>query len=345
MEKLKYGIIGTGWIAERKHLAAYSAREDVELIAVCNPNVDKARKVAERYSIPNVYGNYEEMLRECELDMISICTPNALHYPILKAAMAQGVHVHCEKPLVINSQELDDILAWHKTYPVSIFVGMDKRYSPEAQFLKKSIDAGMFGDIYHVKASWLRRRGIPGMGGWFTNKQLAGGGALLDLGVHMIDLALYFMDFPSIDKILGTTSAHFANISPESNAGAWAFKQEMTGKMDVEDMGAGYVTFNGNKQSLYFDVSWASNVKQESVVMELFGTKAGAKLVDGKLELFSEVDHVSINSVPDLLETDPYEKEVDLFIESIRTGAKPHSNMEQAKQVMHIIDSIYAQSK
>jgi Predicted dehydrogenases and related proteins len=342
--KLRYGIIGTGWIAERKHLAAYSAREDVELAAVCNPNVVKAEQVAKRYDIPNVYEHYDAMLRQGKLDILSICTPNASHFPIVKAAMAEGIHVHCEKPLVLNAQELDELLRWNEKYPVSVFVGMDKRYSSPVRFLKSAIDSGEMGSIYHVKASWLRRRGIPGLGGWFTNKRLSGGGALIDLGVHLVDLALYLMDFPTIDKVSGSTYAHFSTLSHESNRGAWAANPQLEARNDVEDMGAGYVTFAGHQRSLYFEASWASNVKQESMVLEVFGTKAGARLADGRLELYSEIGHVPVNIEPDLAESDPYAKEVELFIQSVRSGTKPHSNMEQAKDVMRIIDEIYAQS-
>lgn len=196
-QKLRYALIGAGGNAEKKHIQGYlSLVDDVEVVAICDIDENKAQLMADKYLVPKIYTDYKVMFAEVQPDIVSIVTPNYLHAEITIYALSQGAHVHCEKPLSISAEEAKGILEARNRSGKRVMIGLNNRFTNEAVFLKKWIDEGNLGHIYSAKAGWIRRSGIPGRGTWFTDKERSGGGVLIDLGAHYLDLALYLMGTP-----------------------------------------------------------------------------------------------------------------------------------------------------
>jgi predicted dehydrogenase len=236
--KLRYGLVGAGSIAERKHLKGYLGQPGVEVVAVCNHRPDRAAELARQYGIPKVYADYREMFDEAGLDLISICTPNHTHLPIAVAALEKGIHVHCEKPIALNAGEAERMIAARDRSGKQLMIGLNNRFTGSAYFAKRYIAAGHLGEIYHLRCGWRRRRQIPGKGSWFTAKALAGGGPLIDLGVHYLDLALYLSGFPKAESVSAATYSKFAD---NRCLNSWTYGDSGVGVMDVEDLAVGLV--------------------------------------------------------------------------------------------------------
>jgi predicted dehydrogenase len=296
MTKFKYALIGAGGNAEKKHIHGYLSLEDVQVTAICDIDLDKASKMAQKYNVPRAYQDYKEMFAAEKPDIVSIVTPNFLHAEITEYALSQGAHVHCEKPLSINAEEARRILQARDRYGKLVMIGLNNRFTNEAVFLKKWIDDGHLGDIYSAKAGWVRRSGIPGRGTWFTDKKRSGGGVMIDLGAHYLDLALYLMNRPKAAYVAGKTYQNFIHTTARNRNG---YKGIEGGVFNVEDAAIGYVGLD-NGASLSFDFSWASNIEEDRFYVELMGTKGGASLVNGTLKLFGDSSDICLDITPKL---------------------------------------------
>lgn len=335
--KLRYACIGAGGIADKKHLNEYAKSNDIELIAICDTNRPTAERMAEKYAIPRIYDNYMEMLQKEELDLVSICTPNFLHAPIALEALQAGVHVHCEKPLAMNAAEAKSIMLAEKKSGKQVMVALNNRFTKESLFVKHYAVEGLFGEIYHAKCGWRRRSGIPGKGVWFTQKQLAGGGPLIDLGVHFIDLVMYFMGFPAVSSVFGATYSKFGDSSNRIRSG---YPNLQNGIFDVEDMAVGYIRLQ-NGATIDFDFSWAANIEKETKYYELLGTKGGVSYYNGELKIFSEVFESTVNILPDSWGNLPSQNEFLHFIACLKTGEANIAPTHEAHVLAKVIDAIY----
>lgn len=335
--KLKYGCVGAGGIADWKHLDGYSKIGEVSIEAICDANLKAAEKLAEKYGIPKVYGDYMEMLEKTKFDFISICTPNFLHAPITIEALKRGIHVHCEKPIAMNAQEAQAMVDAKNKYGRKLMVGLNNRFTNESFFVKKYAVEGLLGEIYHAKCGWRRRRGIPGKGGWFTNKQLSGGGPLIDLGVHFLDLAMYFMGNPKPASVVG---AAYSKFDDNSSRNSWSYGSSGDGTYDVEDFAAGFVRLE-NSATIDFEFSWASNIENEYYYYELMGTKGGVCYKGGELKIFSEVFDTCIKILPDTNYPSKALNEFEHFIDCIKNDREPLAPPEQAVDLMKVIDAVY----
>lgn len=295
-EKLKYALIGAGGNAEKKHIHGYLALDDVEVAAICDIDPVKASRMAEKYNIPNIYTDYKDMFAKEKPDIVSVVTPNYLHAEITEYALSQGAHVHCEKPLSISAEEARAIMGARDRFGKRVMIGLNNRFTNEAVFLKKWIDEGNLGTIYSAKAGWIRRSGIPGRGTWFTNKNRSGGGVMIDLGAHYLDLALYLMGQPNVSYIAGSTHQNFVHTTARNRNG---YKGIEGGIFDVEDAAIGYLGLQ-NSACLSFDFSWASNIEEDRFYVELMGTKGGATLINGTLKLFGESSDICLDITPKL---------------------------------------------
>lgn len=341
MSKLKYACIGAGGIADKKHLNEYSKLSGVEVAVICDENPKAAERLAEKYGVSKIYTDYNKMFDELQLDFVSVCTPNFLHGSITEAALKKGIHVHCEKPLATNSAEAQKIVDAKNKYGKKVMVALNYRFANEALFLKKYADAGLFGDIYHAKCGWIRRNGIPGKGVWFTDKKLSGGGALIDLGVHFLDLTMYFMGYPKVSTVSGKTYSYFANSAHRLRAG---YKNNGDGKYDVEDMAVGLIKME-NGATVDFEFSWASNIEKETKYCELLGTKGGASLINGELKLYSEIFDTSINILPEINSNMKQLSEFEHFIDCILNDKEPYAPPEQGVELLKIISAAYQSSE
>jgi predicted dehydrogenase len=336
-KKYKYACVGAGGIARSKHIPGYSEIEKVNVLAVSDPNTDAARKTAEKFDIPEVYSDYTEMFEKVKPDLISICTPNCLHAPVAIEAMKRGIHVHCEKPLAMNAEEAQKMAEASKVYGRKLMVGLNNRFTNEAQFVKRYADEGMFGEIYHARCGWRRRRGIPGKGGWFTTRSMSGGGPLIDLGVHLIDLAMYFMGNPSPRSVTGSVYSRFGGANSEN-------APEKNGKYDVEDMAVGFVKL-ANGASVDIEFSWASNIEKENNYYELMGTKGGVCYSEGELKIFSEILNTTIDIKPNIDKRKKVIDEFTHFIDCIENDMEPMPSAWQAVDIMKIIGGIYCSAE
>jgi predicted dehydrogenase len=337
-KRLRYGLIGCGGCGVGKHLASYALYPDeVELCAVYDFDAAKAKAAAEQYRVPQVYATYEEMLADPRIDFVSVATPNAFHAPITIAALEAGKHVHVEKPISMNAEEAEAIVEAKNRNGKLVMVGLNNRFTELSQFTKQYVDEGHLGEVYHIRCGWRRRRGIPSWGGWFTQKALAGGGPLIDLGVHFIDLSLHFIGFPEPVSVSGATYSKFT--------GKPAKGKDAPPPMDVEDLAVGFVRF-ANGCTMSIEYSWASNVEREENFSELMGTKGGLRLLNGELTLLGESCGVPTNIVPQIKNTSSWgENEAKHFIECMRRRREPLAKPEEAVRIMRIIDGLYASAE
>lgn len=340
-KKLRYGLIGAGNNAERKHLSNYSALSDVEITAICDVNLDRAKKLADKYGIKNIYSDYKEMLNKEKLDLVSVCTPNFLHAEMSIFALLSGANVHCEKPLAINSLQAKKILEARDKSGKKVMIGLNNRFTKEVVFLKKFIDKECLGEIYHAKAGWKRRSGIPGRGTWFTNSRLSGGGVMIDLGVHYLDLALYLMGNPEPKHITGATYQNFNHTTARNRNG---YIGNVNGVSDVEDSAVGFIGLE-NKATVDFEFSWASNIEKDVAYIELLGTKGGATLINGELKIYSEILDSCVDIIPKLDPNTNYVHEFQHFVDAILYDSKLICPAEDGVYMMEIIDNFYEATK
>lgn len=339
--KLRYGLIGAGSNAERKHLNNYMNLPNVELVSICDINIESAKRLAKKYDIPKVYSNYEDMLNNETLDLVSICTPNILHADISIYALLKGVNVHCEKPLAVNRSEAAKIVEAKNKSGKKLLVGLNNRFTNEAVFLKKYIDEGFLGDIYKANAGWIRRSGIPGRGTWFTNKDMAGGGVMIDLGVHYLDLALFLMGMPEPSYITGSTYHYFDQTTTRNRNG---YRGNANGIFNVEDTAVGMIGLK-NGATINFDFSWASNIESDKTFIEILGTKGGARINNGELKIFSELLNTCIDITPKLNPNIKLMNEFEHFTNCILTGDELIAPAEHGVYIMDIINHFYHSAK
>jgi len=245
---------------------------NAEILAICDLNIAAARKVATKFGIENVYCDVAGMLTaHPEMEAVSVITPNKFHHALAIQALEAGKHVFCEKPPALNAAEVAEMKAAAEKAGKRIMFNFNNRARPEAYAMMNYIRDGAVGRINSAQAKWIRRTGIPGFGGWFTTKALSGGGSLIDL-LHMVDLALYFMDYPEPEYVLAQTFNDF--IQDKSFKGPWGIPDNAQGVSDVECAAHGFVRFKSG-QVLSLQVSWAEMIKREEVSVTFQGQKAG----------------------------------------------------------------------
>ena len=331
---IRVGIIGSGGIARYAHIPGYKAQQGVEIVAVCDVILDKAADIAREYGIPRWYGSYQEMLEHEKLDAVSICTPNVAHRDTTIAALQAGLHVLCEKPMAMNLCEAQEMAAAARRAGKILQVGLHWRFTGEAQVLKRFIDAGEMGDIYYGEATCMRRRGIPGWG-VFTQKELQGGGALIDIGVHTLDHTMWLMGNPKPVSVMGVTYAAFGKRSDVVSI--WA-PWDAT-KFDVDDMGVALVRFEGGA-SLILRASWAANIEKEYQETRILGTHGGAYM--SPLRIYKEMHGSLVDIAPANIPTgNPHTAEISHFVACVREECECAVNLDSVLQTQAVLDAIY----
>ena len=290
MKKLRVALIGNGGICRGCHVPQYVKMADtVEVVALCDIIIERSEKIRDEH-FPNadVYENYLDVIARDDIDAVDICTPNYLHSIIAVDALNKGLHVFTEKPDAVSVAEVTKMKEAADKSGKVLMAMRNNRHRNTAKFLKNYIADGNMGDIYCGRCGWIRRRGIPGKGGWFTTKEQSGGGPLIDLGVHMIDLAIWLMGNPTPVAVTGCTYTKFADTEVSDSIHSSFGEKKADGIFDVEDLAMGFIRFD-NGACLQIEFSWASNIKNEENFVELRGTKSGAKISNHSgLEIFSE---------------------------------------------------------
>lgn len=337
MATLGIGIIGSGGIARGAHLPGYKALENdgVRILACADINEATARQAAEQFDVPHVFTNYRDLLAMEEIHAVSVCTPNYLHMQPTIDALEAGKHVLVEKPLAMNAIEGRAMVEAARRTGRKLQVGFMTRFSATAQALKRFVDAGEMGEIYFARAQAMRRRGIPGWG-VFTQKDKQGGGPLIDIGVHILDLTLWLMGHPRPTLCSGKTYAKFG---PREGVlglmGQWD-----PSIFTVEDFAVGLVRFD-NGATLVLESSFCANQEErDRFNTELFGTEGGCSY--NPCKMFFERHRTLLDVTPAFLPpVRAHEVEVKAFVDAIRNDTPVPVTGEEALMTTQIIDAIY----
>ena len=344
-KKLRIAVIGTGGIARACHLPAFSHMDDVEVVALCDINLPKAQALADQYGIPAAYEDYKTVLALPGLDAVDICTPNYLHAQIAVEALERGLHVFCEKPDAVSAQLAERMRDAAEKSGKVLMVMRNNRYMPISRNLKRFIADGRMGQIYAARCGWQRRRGIPGKGGWFTTKAQSGGGPLIDLGVHMIDLTLWLMGNPTPVAASCCTYCKFADSDVSDSEHSAFGEKKADGVFDVEDLAMGFIRFD-NGACMQIEFSWASNIAQEQRFFELRGTDAGAEWSSRteKLAIYGEAYGQTLDLYPNIdntAGTPIHEANLRHFVDVVLRGATPDFVPQQGVNMVRILEALY----
>jgi len=346
MGKLKLGLIGAGGIVRGAHYRAISKlTEDIKVVAVADVVRTAAEAIVREFNAEYVFEDYNELLNLKEVDAVLITVPNYLHARAAIDALEAGKHVLCEKPMAINGFDAERMVEVQKKTGRTLMVALNNRFRRDVQHLKILIESGELGDIYYAKSGWMRRAGIPGWGGWFTNQSKSGGGPLIDIGIHMLDLALYIMGNPKPVSVVGSTYKKFGHME-QGKSRVWKVADPQ-GIYNVEDLATAFIRLD-NGATLTLDVSWAANIEKDSVFVNLMGTKGGAAIENSKgVAIYTERYGEQYDIYPQIKFNDD-EARFEMwkhFIYCVKTGTAPIGSPVQAMFVNKILDAIYESSK
>ncbi len=347
MEKLRVGIIGCGGIANGKHMPNLAKIPEVEMVAFCDLIEERAKKAAEKYGVKDskTYVDYRDLLARDDIDVVHICTTNDSHAPITVDALKSGKHVMCEKPMAMDAAGAREMVKAYKETGKKLTIGYQGRFRPEAQHLKALADDGFFGDIYFAKALAVRRRAVPTWGS-FLDKEKQGGGPLIDIGTHALDLTLWVMNNYEPESAMG--SVFYKRGKRENAANAWGPWDPA--KFEVEDSAFGFIKMK-NGATIILESSWALNTLQIGESMTVIcGTEAGADMFDG-LRINGEEYSRLYTKIPELksggvayyegASVDPGYAEARSWIDAIINDKDPLVLPEQALVVTEILEAIY----
>jgi len=352
VSKFRVGIVGVGFIATLKHLPGLKGNPDLaELVAICDLDPVRADKAKAEFGTETTYvtTDYRDLVNDPLIDVIYVCTWNVSHAEITCAALEAGKHVMCEKPMAISGEEARRMVETAKRTGKKLTIGYQNRFREDAQFLRGAIDAGELGDIYVAKAHAVRRRGVPTWG-VFTDKEKQGGGPLIDIGTHALDLALWYLGDYEVESVTGSVYNKLRD-KPEGNPGGHWDPATYT----VEDSAFGYVKMK-NGATIFLEAAWALNVKDpREAAVTLIGTEGGAEIERSaagyQVTLNKVLADRMITSGPDAPRpgTDDFTtlgtRETKQWLEAIRDDVDPLVLPEQACTVTEVLEAIYASAK
>ena len=346
MNKIKLAIVGVGSISE-VHLKAYSKIDEIEVYAFCDINEKRLSYMSEKYGVERTFTDIDEMLKALpELDAVDVCTWNVAHSICSIKALNAKKHVFCEKPMAMKADEAKAMQAAAAAAGRLLMIGFVRRFGTDCEIVKDFIASERLGDIYYAKASYLRRNGNPG--GWFGNKSLSGGGPLIDLGVHVIDLARYLMGSPRAVSVYGATFHKLGarkNIkTPKGYVSAGASENDIC---DCEDLATALIRFE-NGAVMAIDASFSLNIAKPDNNVQLYGTKGGVKLASS-VELYTELDDyladVSLQGETGLDIDAAFFAELSNFKDAILGNSECRNPAEDGVIMMQILDAIYESAR
>lgn len=333
-KKLRVAVIGLGM--GRGHVRDYLQCPEAELVAICDQDPVRLAAVAKEYEVTRTFTEFSDMLELPGLDAVSVALPNVLHAPVTLECLAAGKHVLCEKPLAMNAREAEQMVRAARSRGLTLMVNFNFRFEQAAWAIHNAVDEGLLGDVYFARTGWHRNRGIPGWGGWFATKRLSGGGGLIDLGVHRLDLALWYMGYPTPVAVSGAVYDHLGK----------ELAKRLGKDFDVDDLAAGFIRF-ANGATLAVEASWATNSgKREEMFTTLYGTRGGAALrnigegYEFEARLFVELGGVLAEARP-VSHLATLETVRAHFVHSILAGREPICPGEQGLTLMRILDALY----
>ncbi|MBN2851350.1 MAG: Gfo/Idh/MocA family oxidoreductase [Clostridia bacterium] len=344
MEKINIAIIGCGNISN-VHTSSYQKNHLVNIAAACDINEERAKEYCRKYNIPAYYTDHKELLKDKNIDAVSVCTWNNSHAEIAIDALYAGKHVLCEKPLAISyDKALLMEKAQHETGKL-LMVGFVRRFGRNARLLKEFVDNGFMGDIYYAKTGCLRRNGNPT--GWFSDISKSGGGPLIDLGVHMIDLCRYVMGKPKAVTVFGATNNSLGPQLDVKMVDRYSPVDKGT-LSDVEDFAKAMIRFE-NGAILSVEVSFSLHIKEDQIYCEVYGTKAGAT-IEPNLEIISNINGYNVDVTPKYTKESNFfnqifEEEINHFVDCIINKTECLNPVEDGVELMRILGAIYESAR
>jgi predicted dehydrogenase len=343
---LRVGVIGLGW-AGQQHLAAYDAHRDTEIVALAGLEDAARAKLAKQYGIERAVARWEDLLDVDGLDAVSVAVPTFLHAPIAVAALERGIHVLSEKPIARNAAEAESMVAAARAAGRVLDVAFNHRQRGDIQRLKAAMDAGQLGQPYYAKAWWLRRTGIPTMGSWFTQSELAGGGPLVDIGIHVLDYSLFLLGNPEVVAVSASTydllaSAGFGSSPTSTKTGATADKT-----FDVEDLATVFIRL-ADGGTLLVEASWAAHRRDgDEFGITIYGTEGGGELIvddyepSGMLRIFGDRNGTPVAKSLTAKPGRGHVAVVEQFVDKIRSGDWRAFDGSSAAALARVVDACY----
>ncbi|WP_374152857.1 Gfo/Idh/MocA family protein [Pseudarthrobacter sp. WHRI 8279] len=351
-KELRVGVVGIGW-AGQQHLMAYNALEGVRIVALAGMEEELRNSLQAEYSIPNAFADWKDMLEHGGLDAISVAVPTFLHAPIAIAALERGIHVLSEKPIARNAVEGQAMVDAARKAGRVLDVAFNHRRRGDIKALKGVIEDGGLGRPYYAKASWLRRSGIPTLGSWFTNPELAGGGPLADIGVHALDYALHLLGEP---KVVAVSAATHSELGPQGRGGGSRYSAQATSHaFEVEDFASAFLRLEGGG-TLVIEASWATYRETDDLLdFTVYGTDGGAELKVqgapfppvGQLRVFTDKEGESADYVPPVLPGRAHDAVVEDFVTAVRGGEQAWGEHDGSLALYRaqIIDACYQSAR
>jgi predicted dehydrogenase len=341
---MKVAVIGCGTIANDAHIPAYMKNGKAEIKYFCDIIPERAEAAVEKYGVGQAVTDYHDVLKDPEVVALSVCTPNKVHTTISIDALRAGKHVLCEKPAARTlSEALEMQQAQHETGKV-LNIGVVNRFNAAVNAIKERVDAGELGELYHVYASFRSHRSIPGLGGAFTTKEEAGGGVLIDWGVHFLDLVMYICGDP---KPLTVSGQAYSKLGRDIGGYVfdymWAGPPVPGGVYDVEDFITGLVRTEGPTISL--NGAWAQNLGEREMRVDFLGDKAGIRLEYGKgFVTYGVKDGMLVEEKTEITGHSMFDNEINNFIQCIESGEKLPSHIDTVIITAGIMQALYDSS-
>jgi predicted dehydrogenase len=343
---VRVGVIGLGW-AGRQHLAAYDALPGVEIAALAGLEERARSALAAQYGIERHVDRWEDLLAVDGLDAVSVAVPTFLHAPIAIAALERGLHVLSEKPVARTEAEARAMVEAARAANRVLDVGFNHRQRGDIHKLKEVIDAGRLGQPYYAKAWWLRRSGIPGRGSWFTNAELAGGGPLVDIGVHVLDYSLHLLGNPTITAVSASTYDLLASAGFGFNHESTKTSVAGSSAFDVEDLATVFMRL-ADGGTLLVEAGWAAHRSDgDEFGITLYGSKGGAELIvedyapSGALTIFTDDDGVPAETRLTVQPGGGHKTVVEQFLAKVRSSRWEEHDGAGAIELARIVDACY----
>ena len=339
---MKIAIIGCGTIANSAHIPSYMNNPEAEIKYFCDIIPEKAQAAVEKYGCGTAVTDYREVLADPEIEAVSVCTPNYAHAEISIAAMRAGKDVLCEKPAARTYSEALEMLKVQRETGRILNIGVVNRFNDSVNLLKRYIDSGKLGDIFHVYVSFRAHRSIPGLGGAFTTKAIAGGGVLIDWGVHYLDIVMYCCGDP---KPLTVTGEAFCKLGKDMKnyvyKNMWAENtKNLDGTYDVDDSVTGMIRTEG--PVITFNGAWAQNIGESETYIDFMGDKGGIRLQYGSnFKVYLAENGALVEYEPEFKTRDHFQNEIDAFIRCVQKREKLPSHIETVIITAQIMQAIY----
>lgn len=344
MKKMKVAVIGCGTIAQAQHLPNYIKHPGVEVKYVIDTDFRLAKEAAEKFNVPHALADFRDMLKDKEIEAVSVCTPNHTHAPISIACLEAGKNVLCEKPAAVNAELAAEMKRAADENGKILNIGVVNRFHTAVNKIREMVAEGELGEIYHVYCSFRSHRSIPGLGGPFTTKAKAGGGVLIDWGVHFLDLIFYILNNPKVHTVsaqaynkLGKDMRNYTYVN------MWAGPPDYEGVCDVEEFVTGLVRTDG--PTINLNGAWAQNIGEDAMFVEFLGEKAGIKWqYGGDFKIYTSKNGLLLETTPSFSKQDPFYEEISSFIQASLDGKKTRASIDEVLLTSKLMDAIYRSS-